>query len=72
VKRYKTAKTAGHNTDIIKELEEILGSLRITEDKVLNRSTEPATLEIDEMLTALVPAVHNKNILTKTIVPDPE
>jgi len=71
VKKYKTAKMAGHNTDIIKELEEILGSLRITEDKVSNRSTKPATPETDEMLTELASAVHNENVLTKTIVPDP-
>ena len=57
--------------DTIKALEEILGSLRITEDNVLNRSTKPAMPEIDEMSTASVPAVYNENILIKNMVPDP-
>ena len=52
-------------------LEEILGSLRITEDNVLNQSTEPVTPETKEMLTAPVTAVHNKNVLTKNMVLDP-
>jgi len=51
-------------------LEEILGSLRITEDNVLNQSTEPAIPETEEMLTAPVTAVHNKNVLTKSMVLD--
>ena len=36
---------AGQSQNVIEELEEILGSLRITEDNVSNRSTEPATSE---------------------------
>ena len=52
-------------------MEEILGSLRITEDNISNRSTEPATPEIDKMLTASAPAVYNENVPTKTMVPDP-
>ena len=62
---------AEQNTDAIEELEEILGSLRITKDNISNRSTEPATPETDKMLTAPAPATYNENILTKTIVPDP-
>jgi len=46
--------------------------LRITEDNVLNQSTEPATPKTEEMLTAPVPAVYNKNIPIKNIVPDLE
>ena len=61
---------AGYNKDTIEELEEILGSLRITEDNILNRSTKPATLETDKMSTAPAPAVYNENVLTKTMVPD--
>ena len=52
-------------------LEEILGSLRITEDNMSNRSTEPATPETEEMLTASVPVVHNENVLMKNMVPNP-
>jgi len=52
-------------------LEEILGSLRITEDNASNQSTEPAIPETEEMSTVSVPAVYNENILTKNIVPDP-
>jgi len=50
-----------------------LGSLRITEDNILNRSTKLATSETEEMLTAPVPAVYNENIQTttpKSMVPD--
>ena len=53
---------AEQSPDIIEVLEEILGSLKITEDNVSNRSTEPATLETKEMLTAPVTVVHNKNM----------
>ena len=53
-------------------LEEILRSLRITKDNISNQSTEPAILETEEMLTASVLAMHNKNIVIKNIVPDPE
>ena len=60
------------STDAIEALEEILGSLRITEDNVSKKSTKLATPETDEMLTAPVPAVYNKNVLTKNMVPDPE
>ena len=63
---------AGQSINTIKALEEILGSLRITEDNILNRSTEPATLETDKMSTAPALAVYNENIPTKTMVPDPE
>jgi len=38
---------------------------------MLNRNTKPATPEIEEMSTAPVPAIHNKNVSTKNIVPDP-
>ena len=63
---------AEQSPDAIEALEEILESLRIIKDNVLNWSTELATPEIEEMLTALVPAAHNKNIPTKNMVPDPE
>ena len=65
---------AGQNVDAIEALEEILRLLRITEDNVSNRSTEPVTPEIDRMLTASAPApvVYNKIVLTKTMVPDLE
>ena len=55
-------------------MEEILGSLRITKDNVSNRSTEPATLETNRMLTAPAPApaVYNESIPTNTMVLDPE
>jgi len=51
-----------------------LGLLRITEDNISNRSTDLATLETEEMLTAPAPAVYNKNTQTsmpKSMVPDP-
>ena len=53
-------------------LEEILGSLRITKDNISNQSTEPATLETEEMLTVSVVAMHNENAVIKNMVPDPE
>ena len=52
-------------------LKEILESLRITKDNISNQSIEPATSEIEEMLTAPVLAVHNENVPTKNMVPDP-
>jgi len=57
--------------DAIKVLEEILGSLRITEDNKSNQSIEPAILETKEILTASVPVIHNKNIPIKNMVLDP-
>jgi len=51
-----------------------LGSLRITEDNISNRSTELATPETEEMSTAPAPAGYNENVLTttlKSIVLDP-
>ena len=51
-------------------LEEILESLRITKDNMLNQSTEPAIPEIEEMSTAPVLTVHNENVPTKNMVPD--
>jgi len=47
-----------HQGTDIEILKEILGSLRITKEYVLdkNRTTEPATLNVN-MLTASVPAV---------------
>jgi len=62
---------AGQSLDAIEALEEILGSLRITEDNMSNQSTEPVTPETEEMSTAPVTTVHNENIPTKSIVPDP-
>jgi len=62
---------AGQNIDAIEALEEILGSLRITKDNVSNRSTKPAIPETDRMSTVPAPAVYNKSIPTKTMVPDP-
>jgi len=65
---------AGQSPDAIKALEEILGLLRITKDKVSNRSTELATLETEEISAAPVPAVYNENVQTttpKSMVPDP-
>jgi len=70
VKKHRTAKTAGQSVDAIEVLEEILGSLRITEDNVLNRSTELATPETDRMLTVPAPAVYNESVPTKTMVSD--
>ena len=74
MKKHRSAKMAGQNVDAIEALEEILRLLRITEDNVSNRSTEPVTPEIDRMLTASAPApvVYNKIVLTKTMVPDLE
>ena len=63
---------AGQGTDAIEVLEEILGSLKITKDNVLNRSTELATPKIKEISTAPALAVYNENMPTKTMVPDPE
>jgi len=73
VKEHRTAKTAEQNIDAIEALKEILGSLRITEDNMSNRSTRPATPETDRMSTALapIPTVYNKSVPTKTMVPDP-
>jgi len=51
-----------------------LGSLRITEGNISNRSIEPAILETEEMLTALAPAVYNENAqasISKSMVLDP-
>jgi len=64
---------AGQNVDAIEALEEILGSLRITKDNVLNRSTKPTTPETNRMLAAPAPApvVYNESVPTKTMVPDP-
>jgi len=64
---------AGQSVNAIEVLEEILGSLRITENNVLNKNTEPTTSETDRMLMApaQAPAVYNESIPTKTIVPDP-
>jgi len=64
---------AEQSQNVIEELEEILGSLRITEDNISNRSTELATPETEEISTALAPAGYNKNVLTttpKSMVPD--
>ena len=61
-------------TNTVEELEEILGLLRITKDNVSNRSTEPVTLETEEMSTAPALVGYNKNISTvmsKSMVPDP-
>jgi len=71
VKKYRIAKMVGQSVDTIEALEEILGSLRITEDNMSNRSTEPATPETNKMSTAPVPAVYNESVPTKTMVPDP-
>ena len=56
--------------DTIEVLEEILGSLRIIKNNMSNWSTELATSEIEEMSTALVIVMYNKNILIKSIVPN--
>ena len=55
------------NPDTIKALEEILESLRIIKDNVSNRSTELATSKIEEMSTALAPAVYNENAQANTL-----
>ena len=65
---------ARQSQNIIEELEEILGLLRITKDNISNRTTEPTTLETEEMLTAPAPAGYNENVLTtmpKSMVSDP-
>ena len=62
---------AQQSPDIIEVLEEILELLRITEDNILNRSTEPAIPETEAMSTA--PAVYNENVQAsrlKSMVPD--
>ena len=49
--------------------------MKITKDNISNRSTEPATLETEEMSTAPALAVYNENVQTitpKSIVPDLE
>jgi len=64
---------AGQSPDTIEVLKEILGLLRITEDNISNKSTEPAISETREMLTASVPLVYNENRQTttlKSMVPD--
>ena len=64
---------ARQSLNTIEVLEEILRSLRITKENILNRSTEPAISETSgEMLTAL--AVYNKTaqaVIPKSMVPDP-
>ena len=70
MKKYRSAKTAGQSEDAIEALKEILGSLRITKDNMSNRSTKPATPEIDRMSIALAPTVYNESIPTKTMVLD--
>jgi len=52
-----------------------LRSLRITEDNVSNRSTEPAIPETEEILIVPIPVVYNENVqasMPKSMVPDPE
>ena len=64
---------AAQRQDIVEELGEILGLLKITKDNISNRSTEPATSEIEEMSIVPAPAVYNKNVQTttpKSMVPD--
>jgi len=57
---------AGQSPNAIGALEEILGLLRITENNISNRSTEPAIPETEEMSTAPVLAVYNKNVQITT------
>ena len=71
----RTDKTDRHSQKItgIEALEEILGSLRITEDYVSDRSRiiEPA---LKEMSIVPIPAVYNKivqAVMLKSIVSDP-
>jgi len=61
---------AQQSSDTIKALEEILGSLRITKDNVSNQSTELAMPETEGISIASVPAVYNKNIPIKNMIPD--
>ena len=70
VKKHRTAKMAGQSKDAIEALEEILGSLRITENNMSNRTTKPATPETVRMLTAPAPAVYNESVPTETMVSD--
>ena len=70
-KKPQTDKMAEQSPDTIKALEEILGSLRITEDNMSNKSTEPAIPEIEEMSIVPVIVVYNENMQTKSMVPDP-
>jgi len=70
VKKHRSTKTARQRGNTIEALEEILGSLKITEDNVSNKSTEPATPETDRMSTAPAPAVYNESVPIKTMVPD--
>ena len=62
---------AEQSLDAIEVLEEILESLRITEDNMSNQSTELATPKTEEISTVPVTTVHNENVPTKSIVPDP-
>ena len=64
---------AAQRQDIVEELGEILGLLKITKDNISNRSTEPVTPETEEMLTTLAPVRYNENIsavMPKSIIPD--
>ena len=69
-------KPARQSQDSIKILEEILGLLRIIEEYAskINRITELATLETEELLIAPAPAVYNETehtVMIKSVVPDP-
>jgi len=58
----------------IEALEEILGSLRITEEYILNKN-KIIEIALENMLTVPVSEVHNKKmqaVMPKSMVPDPE
>jgi len=68
---------ARQSHDSIEALSEVLRSLRITKEYVLeeNRTTELVTLEMEKMSTALVPAVYNRMeqaVMPKIMVSDLE
>jgi len=62
------------SSDVIEVLEEILGSLRITEENISSKTTEPAISEISEEILT-VPVEYHKTaqaVMSKSMVPDSE
>ena len=62
------------SSDVIEVLEEILGLLRITEENISSRTTEPAISEISEEILT-VPVEYHKTaqaVMPKSMVPDSE
>ena len=72
--RPQTDKMVRQSPDTIEALEEILGSLRITEENTLNRSTEPATSETSEEMSTVLAEYHKiaQAVISKSMVLDLE